>query len=90
MNYSTFGGGKFSLPVKAKVLRLVLNEELQSFQVWTFGLSRNIKHFPSALKETMSSFATKCRCSYLELALDLSLWGGTLRIVANVLVRELW
>lgn len=27
---------------------------------------------------------------YLELALDLTLRGGTLRIVANVLVRELW
>lgn len=76
MNYSTFGGKKYPLLVKAKV--------------WTFGLSRNIKHFPSALKETMSSFTTKCRSSYLELALDLSLWGGTLRIAANVLVRELW
>lgn len=76
--------------MKAKVLKLVLNEELRSFQVWTSGLSRNIKHFPSASKETMSSFATKCRGSYLELALDLGVWGGTLGIVANVLVRELW
>lgn len=72
-------GEKIPLPVKAKVLKLVLTEELQSFQVWTFGLSRNNQLFSLCIERNDVFICHQMQEQLSGAGSGLKSWGGTLR-----------